>query len=99
MKETAHIPVGLRVMAFFCHFCPCCLIARRFPNSAFARNFRKIQHRCPFCRSYEKVQILVKGQGEPEEPVEVNERKNSGGWGAAPSKSHSSHRAKRTGGP
>ena len=67
MKEKVHIPVGLRVMAFFCRICPCCIIARRFPDSLFARKFRKIQHRCPFCRSYKKVRILGQGGGEPEE--------------------------------
>ena len=66
-----HIPLGLRWMALVCRVCPCCIVARRWPNSAFARKFKKVQHVCPFCRAHEKVKILIQAEEEPDEPVPI----------------------------
>lgn len=57
MSERTHIPIGLRMMAAVCRICPCCVIARRWPNSRFARRFRRVQHHCPFCRAYRQIRI------------------------------------------
>jgi len=65
MGTQVRIPIGLRVLAFVCRICPCCVIARRWPDSAFAGKFRKVQRHCPFCRGHEKVrQIIVQAEAE-----------------------------------
>ena len=72
MGERVHIPIGLRILAAVCRVCPCCIVARRWPNSAFARQFRKVQHRCPFCKAREKVRhILIAAAAEEAEAVPV----------------------------
>jgi hypothetical protein len=72
MGDRVHIPLGLRLMAFVCRICPCCVIARRWPNSGFARRFRKVQHGCPFCRARARViQIMVEAESQAGERVSV----------------------------
>jgi len=72
MTIPVHIPIGLRLMSLICRICPCCVIARRWPKSAFARQYRKIQHRCPFCRAYGQVkQILIRAEQEQAKRVAV----------------------------
>ena len=73
MSERVHIPLGLRLMALVCRICPCCMITRRWPNSGFAKKSSKVQHHCPFCRSYQKVrQIIVQAESQRDEPVLVS---------------------------
>ena len=72
MGELVHIPIGLRLLAAVCRVCPCCVIARRWPNSAFARQFRKVQAHCPFCKAHEKVRhILIASAAEVPEAVPI----------------------------
>ena len=84
MRQQARIPVGLRVMALICRICPCCIVARRWPESGYAIKFRKVQHRCPFCRSYQKIkQIKVAIESEQAKQVAIRRsglRPRVGSW-------------------
>lgn len=71
MSEEIHIPIGLRLLAAFCRICPCCIIARRWPDSPFAGQFSKIRQHCPCCRAYDRVKIMVRGERDKEEPVRI----------------------------
>ena len=79
------VPAGLRIMALLCRICPYCIIARRWPESAYARKFRKIQDRCPFCRSYEKAkQIKLAIESEQDEQVPIGHTGQAPGVGSRP---------------
>ena len=74
MSEKAHIPIGLRLMALVCRICPCCIIARHWPDSWYAKRFSKVQHHCCFCEAYRKVrQIQITFESEQAEKVSVTD--------------------------
>jgi len=77
MSEKLHIPIGMRLMAFVCRICPCCIITRHWPDSWYAKHFSKVQHHCCFCRAYKEVrQIRIAFESEQAEKLAV---KNLGG--------------------
>jgi rubrerythrin len=51
MKETTP-ERRKRLLAFLCRICPFCILARRFPDSAYARSLREAEEACPACRAY-----------------------------------------------
>ena len=64
--EQEHISVGTRILAFFCAMCPFCVVVRCWPDSRFAKWWKKVQQRCLFCHAYRKVKhITVEAQGAP----------------------------------
>jgi len=72
MSQEVRIPLRLRLMAGLCRICPCCVIARRWPESGFAKAFESVRHHCPFCRAYEKVRhirIMAGAEAEQRMPV------------------------------
>jgi hypothetical protein len=44
-----------KVLAFVSMICPGCNIARRFPESKFAKIKQRIGKRCPACKAYQEV--------------------------------------------
>lgn len=44
------------LMALLCGLCPLCLVARRWPDSAWARFMHRLERSCPFCRAYRRCQ-------------------------------------------
>ena len=71
MLEKVHISIGLRLLALVCKICPCCLIARHWPDSTLAKRFRKVQYLCPFCRAYMRVKILQAEESQQARPVPI----------------------------
>lgn len=43
-----------RMLAMVCAVCPLCIVARRVPDSAWARLMRRLERGCPFCRAYRR---------------------------------------------
>ena len=41
-----------KLLATFCRFCPVCIVARKFPESAFAKKVKELERNCPACRAY-----------------------------------------------
>lgn len=46
----------IRLLAFVCDICPLCIIARRFPDSKFAKGMKKFGRICPFCIAHQKLE-------------------------------------------
>lgn len=44
-----------KALAFVSLICPGCNIARRFPESKFARMMQKHREKCPACRAYQDI--------------------------------------------
>jgi rubrerythrin len=44
-----------RFLAFLCRVCPACNVARRFPDSNFAKGLAKAEQNCPACRAYKEI--------------------------------------------
>jgi len=44
-----------KMLAFVSMICPGCNIARRFPDSKFAKIKQKIEKKCPCCKAYEEI--------------------------------------------
>lgn len=44
-----------KLLGFFCTICPFCIVARKFPDSAYAGKLRKMEKACPACRAYRKI--------------------------------------------
>jgi len=64
----------LRLMAGLCRICPCCVIARLWPDSRFAKAFESVRHHCPFCRAYENVRhIRIMAGAQAEQTVAVSQ--------------------------
>lgn len=57
MSETSMMT---KVLAFFCSVCPFCIVARRWPNSAYAKALVNIERSCPACRAYARVHKNLK---------------------------------------
>lgn len=55
MNEPSPITFGTRAKAFICRICPVCIVARRRPDSAFARKVAEMEKDCPFCRAYRRL--------------------------------------------
>lgn len=47
--------IRTRILATLCKCCPFCIVARRRPDSRFARTLREIEQNCPACRAYRRV--------------------------------------------
>ncbi len=46
---------GKRMLALICIICPLCSVVRRWPNSVFARKFRRYEKNCPACKAYWEI--------------------------------------------
>jgi len=44
-----------KILAFVSMICPGCNIARRFPESKFAKIKQKIGKICPACKAYQEI--------------------------------------------
>ena len=55
-----------KFLAFLCSICPFCIAARKFPDSAFAKKFRKAQKKCPACQAYQRLHGRARGAVEGE---------------------------------
>lgn len=44
-----------RMLALLCTICPSWVVARRLPDSAYARFMRRVERSCPFCRAYRRT--------------------------------------------
>ena len=53
-----------KYLAAVCAVCPFCLAKRKWPRSAFARGYRKVERFCPFCRAYGRMHA----EGKVSEP-------------------------------
>lgn len=47
--------MATKFLALLCRVCPFCLIARRFPRSAYARALARVERACPACKAYAEV--------------------------------------------
>jgi len=43
-----------KILAAFCQICPLCIVARKFPQSKFAKMIKSLSSICPFCKAYKK---------------------------------------------
>jgi rubrerythrin len=44
-----------QILAFICKVCPACNVARRWPNSSFAKRLAQAEKNCPACKAYKQV--------------------------------------------
>jgi hypothetical protein len=44
-----------KLLAMVCKLCPFCIVARRWPNSAYAKKLKEIEKHCCFCKAYSKL--------------------------------------------
>jgi hypothetical protein len=47
-----------KALASVCKACPFCIVARRIPNSAYAKTLKKIEKNCPFCKAYARLKAF-----------------------------------------
>ena len=53
----------LRMLAFICEMCPLCIAARRFPDSKFASEMKRLEKFCPFCCAHRKLEQKERASG------------------------------------
>ena len=53
--ERSEIDTKTKIMAVFCKFCPFCIVARQWPDSAYAKKLRDVEKHCPFCKAYSEL--------------------------------------------
>ena len=44
-----------QLLAFLCRICPACNVARRWPDSGFAKALAKSEKNCPACNAYKQI--------------------------------------------
>ena len=44
-----------KIMAAVCKFCPFCIAARKWPDSAYAKKLKKLEKNCLFCKAYSRL--------------------------------------------
>ncbi|MBA7495472.1 hypothetical protein ES702_06059 [subsurface metagenome] len=54
-KEMRRI---IKLFALVCYTCPLCIVARRFPESRFAKWVKNVSKICPFCIAYRRSNPL-----------------------------------------
>jgi len=56
MPNTTATTTATKLMSYVCHICPFCLAARHRPAGKFSQKWQRVQHKCPFCRAYTRVE-------------------------------------------
>ncbi|MEW5819584.1 MAG: hypothetical protein AB1782_05285 [Cyanobacteriota bacterium] len=44
-----------KLLAFLCKICPFCIVARKFPETGFAKKLAEAEQDCPACKAYKEV--------------------------------------------
>ena len=45
------------LLAQICRFCPVCIAARHWPESAFAQKVKEMEKNCPACNAYRRYYV------------------------------------------